>query len=876
MRAVHLRSLLGASLVVGVFVACGSNSSDDGDGSVTDDGGIESSAFIDSAAPNGCQPKTCADLGADCGPQADGCGAIIQCGSCASPAFCGGGGSSKCGTGAGDASVACAPKVCADLGAECGPQGDGCGGIVQCGTCATPTFCGGNGPSKCGIGSSDGGSGSGDAASLCQPKTCAELGKNCGPVADGCGGLAQCGTCPSGEMCGLKSPSVCAGTLADGGIACTPKTCADFGATCGQLGDGCGGLTAPCGTCSSPQFCGGGGYSKCGAGDAGTNDAGCTGLCQQIPSCSGGATTTLTGTVWAPSGPNSVYGALPVPGAVVYVPNGTVQAFTPGVSCDQCSALASGLPLVSTVTSADGTFTLKNVPAGANIPLVIQLGRWRRKVTIASVTPCVSQALQGDVTRLPRTQAEGDIPLIAVSTGNVDALECVFRKMGVDDSEFTNPLLNGRIRLYRDNGARAAHTKNQQVPTASDLYGAQTELDKFDAVLFACVGAREDKASADKGRVLAYANKGGRVFATHYSYVWLYDLAPWNTTAAWSADQDFWDSVTGLVDTGSAKGQQFATWLGVVNALSGSSPPRISIDEARHDVDQPVTAGAERWITTYQDDPKAALEHYAFNTPWGTAPASQCGRVIYSDFHVTTNSQTGRDTFPDECDSNPLTPQEKVLAYMMFDLTTCISQATPPPPATCTPKTCGQLGYGCGKAGDGCGGIIDCGACTAPQTCGGGGTPFQCGGSSPACTPKTCAQLGYNCGQAGDGCGGTLSCGTCTAPAYCGGSGPNQCGTSGVGSCTPTTCQAKGATCGPLGDGCGNLLSCGTCPANSVCIDNACVSGACTPISCASAGAQCGPLGDGCGGIVDCGTCPSGQACGGAGVSNQCGGGIIK
>ena len=99
-------------------------------------------------------------------------------------------------------------------------------------------------------------------------------------MADGCGGLLDCGSCGSGLVCGIKSPNVCAGTLADGGVACTPKTCADFGATCGQLGDGCGGLTAPCGTCSSPQFCGGGGYSKCGAGDAGVSDAGCTGLCQ--------------------------------------------------------------------------------------------------------------------------------------------------------------------------------------------------------------------------------------------------------------------------------------------------------------------------------------------------------------------------------------------------------------------------------------------------------------------------------------------------------------------------------------------------------------------------------------------------------------------
>jgi hypothetical protein len=505
-----------------------------------------------------------------------------------------------------------------------------------------------------------------------------------------------------------------------------------------------------------------------------------------------------------------------------------------------------------------------------NIPLVVQLGRWRRQVLIPSITPCTSQPLAGDSTRLPRNKSEGDIPLIAVSTGKVDALECVFRKMGVNDAEFTSGSGSGRIRLYRDNGA--SPPGGGTPPNAAALYGSQTELDKFDATIFACVGSQVDKQQADQQRVLTYANSGGRVLATHFSYVWLYNLAPWSGTAKWGINQDTWTSVTGLVDTSTTKTQQFSTWLGlpIVNALAATNPPRITVDEARHDVDEPVTVpGAERWITTYQGQPKPALLHYAFNTPWASAPASQCGRVIYSDFHVTTNSSTSRQTFPQECDNNPLSAQEKVLAYMMFDLTTCISQPTPPPPPGCTPQTCPA--NTCGLRGDGCGGVIDCGPCTAPQTCGGGGTPFVCGGSTPTCTPQTCP-AGV-CGLQGDGCGGVIDCGPCTAPAYCGGGGPSACGTSGVGSCTPTTCQAQGATCGPLADGCGGLLSCGACD-GGVCINNQCVSGTCTPITCAAAGAQCGPIGDGCGNVVDCGACTAPQTCGGGGVANQCGGGI--
>src|SRR5262249_2127152 len=150
---------------------------------------------------------------------------------------------------------------------------------------------------------------------------------------------------------------------------------------------------------------------------------------------------------------------------------------------------------------------------------------------------------------------------------------------------------------------------------------------------------------------------------------------------------------------------------------------------------------------------------YTFNTPVGAAPSAQCGRVLYDDFHVydTENPPTsGATVFPSECPATgtPLTPQEKLLEFMIFDLASSV--CTPPP---CGAKTCAQQNITCGPANDGCGNIIQCGSCPMGQTCGGGGVPSVCG--MPMCTPKTCAQLGIQCGPAGDGCGGLLQCGTC-------------------------------------------------------------------------------------------------------------------
>jgi hypothetical protein len=47
---------------------------------------------------------------------------------------------------------------------------------------------------------------------------------------------------------------------------------------------------------------------------------------------------------------------------------------------------------------------------------------------------------------------------------------------------------------------------------------------------------------------------------------------------------------------------------------------------------------------------------------------------------------------------------------------------------SCTPTSCAAQGKNCGSISDGCGGMLPCGSCNAPQTCGGGGVANVCGG----------------------------------------------------------------------------------------------------------------------------------------------------
>jgi hypothetical protein len=94
----------------------------------------------------------------------------------------------------------------------------------------------------------------------CVPTTCAAAAAQCGAIPDGCGGILQCGTCSGGKVCGANcTPNVCDfPSDAGGGCPCDPMTCVQKGVSCGATSDGCGGILQ-CGACPSPLVCGGGG-----------------------------------------------------------------------------------------------------------------------------------------------------------------------------------------------------------------------------------------------------------------------------------------------------------------------------------------------------------------------------------------------------------------------------------------------------------------------------------------------------------------------------------------------------------------------------------------------------------------------------------------
>jgi hypothetical protein len=371
---------------------------------------------------------------------------------------------------------------------------------------------------------------------------------------------------------------------------------------------------------------------------------------------------------------------------------------------------------------------------------------------------------------MPRNHTEGDIPLIAVATGEADQTECVLLKMGIDQAEFTQPSGGGRVQFFVNNGSDLG----PGTPPAEQLWSSPPTLANYDMVVLPCMGMQVDELPADQQNLIDYASAGGRIFTTHYGYSWLDSTAPFSGTAEWfpSGDPNSPSALVGTIDTTFVEGQSFATWLQGVGALS--APDQISLENVRYDV-LSVVPPTNQFIYA----PQQVLQ-LGFFTPVGEAASEQCGRVVFTDFHVSGVANIGDGglsddtTFPAECIPAPLTPQEKALEFMLFDLASCV----PPPPQNCTPLTCAQQHIACGPAGDGCGGQIACGTCPGKDTCGGGGAYGQCGyPDAGSCLPRTCQELGYDCGDNGDGCGGVVHCGGCTAPQICGGGGkPSVCG----------------------------------------------------------------------------------------------------
>ena len=111
-----------------------------------------------------------------------------------------------------------------------------------------------------------------------------------------------------------------------------------------------------------------------------------------------------------------------------------------------------------------------------------------------------------------------------------------------------------------------------------------------------------------------------------------------------------------------------ADWLNF-QSISPTNVPLTQVTLNAGAVNPPTT----RWL--YANG--GTTSHYlSFNAPVGKQPAQQCGKAVFGGMHIGTGSVS--TTYPAGCTS-ALTAQEKVLAFLFFDLSSCVQDDSKPP-----------------------------------------------------------------------------------------------------------------------------------------------------------------------------------------------------
>jgi len=463
--------------------------------------------------------------------------------------------------------------------------------------------------------------------------------------------------------------------------------------------------------------------------DGGNADA-CSGFACQVPTCYPGDDTTVSGYAYAPNG------MLPLYDVQVFIPTEPLTPLSHGVNpsdpallrCDRCGVPISGAPISTALSDPTGHFVLHGVPAGHDIPLVVQIGKWRRQTTLAVVDACKDNPLTDpNLTRLPKTQSEGSMPHIALTTGGCDQMGCMLPKVGIDPSEFGSEtdgpskaihVYYGSLESPSIGGADPSWTSATKLwgdPSGALPSTGKGTINDYDVAVLSC---ECDEAPDSKGTygsptfawMTDYLNNGGRIFTTDFQYTW-YKFSPDRRLGELAAG----NSVTGIGDIpggappGSApvslvtsfpKAAALASWLAHIysgiplpsGAVFASDPGvakgQINPDDIFDNVDKLACGSTVTWASSPNSMPDGTPSKtigpriFTVDTPAGLPAADQCGRGVHLDMHVDGDGQElVADGYPQTGCSAPLKADEATFAFFFFDVSSCIQDETQAPQA---------------------------------------------------------------------------------------------------------------------------------------------------------------------------------------------------
>ncbi len=392
----------------------------------------------------------------------------------------------------------------------------------------------------------------------------------------------------------------------------------------------------------------------------------------------------VSGTVFAPNGED------PVPGAVVYLTRTAPSAQPMGVACDNCDL--PGNLLGYAVSNIQGRFLIPHgIDGGGTVFLVVQKGRFRR-VTMITGNGCNPVAAVPAATTLPGARAQGELPRILVAAGSTMAQET--RPAAMDWSYDDISRVIRRIGITEFDTAAPCRTATvaTDVTTAACEFGNiladAGRLAQYNVIFAPCGSLGFSKSWQVLGtnansriatNVREWLQRGGRLYASDTAYGLLARSAPSVATFAGgmtlsSNSRDPANIGMGASPPMGATYQanivdpNLRTWLTDRGVAAGTVPltgfisPWVAVDSVPMTT-RVVVDGEVNWFTGMAGG----------SMPAGRRPLSisadikennGCGRVLFSSYEVDNRAAM---------DMTPLSPQERILEYLLFELGGCIN-----------------------------------------------------------------------------------------------------------------------------------------------------------------------------------------------------------
>src|ERR1019366_6059003 len=141
-------------------------------------------------------------------------------------------------------------------------------------------------------------------------------------------------------------------------------------------------------------------------------------------------------------------------------------------------------------------------------------------------------------------------------------------------------------------------------------------LNSYDVLMLPCQGTPTGDVVAgalgtqELANFVNFANAGGRVYSSHYSYAWMFQNPPFDKVVNWTVNLGAFPDGLATVNSSFTAGQTLQTWL---QNLTPSIPPgQMQLNTLKHNLNG-VIPPTQSWLTL--NTTGNPVMQFVFDTP---------------------------------------------------------------------------------------------------------------------------------------------------------------------------------------------------------------------------------------------------------------------